>query len=171
LASADGTQLTKEIFMEPNNLTNRRIATAVGLCIVAMWCVACGTSKDQELVQAAKQGNTTVIEKLLRDGADVNAKDEEYQSTALMWAAHNGHTQAVRMLIDNGAEINARRFKGETALWFAAQKGQLAPLKALVEYGADATIPGRDGDTALNIARKNGHNHLVAYLQSIDVLD
>ena len=154
--------------MLPYTRTNLRMAA---LCILAMWCVACGMSKDQELVQAAKQGNTAVIEKLLRDGVDVKTKDEEYQSTALMWAAHNGHAQAVRMLIDNGAEINARRFKGETALWFAAQKGQLEPLKVLVENGADASIPGRDGDSAVTIAQKNGHNHVVAYLQSVNIVN
>jgi ankyrin repeat protein len=125
---------------------------------------ACGNNLDDKLVQAAMDGNTEALKTILAKGADVNATDRKFQSTALMWAAHNGHAEAVLLLIEKGAAIDQKGNKGETALWFAAQKGQLETLKILAEKGSDINVVGRDGNTALAVARKNSHHPVVEYL-------
>lgn len=140
------------------------ITTAIVLPIVALVFFSCGKNLNDELVQAAMQGKTEMLKTLLSKGADVNAKDQKYQSTALMWAAHNGHTDVVRILIEKGAAIDEKGKEGETALWYAAQKGQLETLKILAENGSDINLVGRNGDTALAVARKNNHDSIVAYL-------
>lgn len=133
--------------------------------------LACGKDMDRELLDAAMSGKAELVRHCLENGADVNAKDQKHQSTALMWAAHNGHVEALKILIAHGANIEQKRFKGETALWFAAQKGQLETLKILADKGADINTIGRDGDSALAVALKNGHLHVAEYLKNAGASD
>jgi ankyrin repeat protein len=58
------------------------------------------------LISAAKRGNTEMVRLLIRAGANVNAKDEEYM-TALMWALERGHRNVSRLLIHAGANVRA----------------------------------------------------------------
>lgn len=58
-----------------------------------------GTAPGQTpLMLAARKANTTVVELLLRHGADVNAQDE-IGNTALMCAIDCGNLDMVRLLI------------------------------------------------------------------------
>ena len=150
--------------MQGRQQNNSKIITAIFLIIAPLVFFACGVDLNNELVEKAKAGDSAAIERLLAEGADVNAIDNKHGSTALMWAAHNGHSETVKILIRNGATIDQKRTKGETALWFSAQKGQLEPLKVLVNNGADINVVGRDGETSLVVARKNGHSAVVKYL-------
>lgn len=143
---------------------NKKIITIVFLIIAPFVLFACGKNLDNELVKGAKEGKSQVVELLLAKGANVNAKDSEYGSTALMWAAHNGHAETLKILIRNGATIDGKGKKGETALWFAAQKGQIETMKILRANGADINVVGRNGDTALVVAKKNGYEAIADYL-------
>ena len=70
---------------------------------------------SDDLFQAAFEGNTSKIEKLIKKGADVNAKDEN-GAPVLMAAAANGQTEIVKMLLDKGADVNVKDKDGKTAL-------------------------------------------------------
>ena len=48
------------------------------------------SDKDQKLIDAAKNGDIAKVKGLIRDGADVNAKDEDGE-TALTRAAFEGY--------------------------------------------------------------------------------
>ena len=155
---------------------DRRLKRAIGYIVctsiaILLFSTCAKEDFDGQLVKAAMQGNTDEIIRCLGEGADINAKDEKFNATALMWAAHNGRAEALRILIKNGADIHQKGARGETALWFAAQKGQLKTLKILVDHGANINIVGRDGDSALAIARENGHSHVVDYLKSSGASD
>ena len=63
---------------------------------------------ETRLVEALKAGDRKAVQSLLKQGADVNAREAAYGETALMWAAAGNHAQAVRALIDRGADVNAR---------------------------------------------------------------
>jgi ankyrin repeat protein len=56
-----------------------------------------------ELFQAAGNGDTTLVESLLEQGAEMNA----VCYCALRAAAKNGHTETVALLLDRGADIRA----------------------------------------------------------------
>ena len=44
------------------------------------------------LTLAAADGHVAVVRLLVeRDGVEINAKDDEYGQTSLIWAASNGH--------------------------------------------------------------------------------
>jgi ankyrin repeat protein len=58
------------------------------------------------LFEAAKAGDHSAVEALLRDGADVNAREPEDHTYALHWAAASGHLDVVRLLVDAGADVH-----------------------------------------------------------------
>ena len=58
--------------------------------------------------RAAWEGNIKAIEQHWAAGKDVNAKDDLYGDTPLLWAAGFGHKEVVGMLITKGADVNAK---------------------------------------------------------------
>lgn len=67
-------------------------------------------------------GNVVFAESLIKNGADVNAKNE-YGETPLHLAASNEYDNMVEFLIKNGADINAKTERGNTPLQYAARGG------------------------------------------------
>lgn len=59
------------------------------------------------LFEAAKSGDSSAVEALLRDGADVNARETGDNTCALHWAAAGGHLDVVRLLVDAGGDVTA----------------------------------------------------------------
>ena len=84
------------------------------------------SDKTQQLLNAARSGDTKTIKSLLNNGTGVNATDTN-GATALMKAAYHGHTNAVELLLDNGADVNAKDNEGFTALMFAADQDHTEP--------------------------------------------
>ena len=110
------------------------------------------------MILATWQGQTVVVETLLRLGCDPNAPMAD-GTTALMLAAKYGHCGVVGALLEHGgAELDAVDSDGWTALMIAAVGGQAAVAAQLVEAGADATpraTGGTDeGKTALEMAEE-----------------
>ena len=75
---------------------------------------------------------------LLRNGADVNAKQRDGM-TALMWACMEKRLDIVKLLLRNGADLNTAKDRdGKTALMWAKQswKGGVEVERLLKAYGA-----------------------------------
>ena len=70
---------------------------------------------------ACAVSNYDITEILIKNGADVNARQME-GVTPLHSAAHNGQTKLVKLLIDNGADINSKMDNGHTPLFMAEEK-------------------------------------------------
>jgi ankyrin repeat protein len=90
---------------------------------------------------AAKYGHTAVVEALVKDGADPNARSST-GSTPLMIAAASGSVDAVKLLLDAGAEINAQESaRSLTALMYAAayNRGPVITLLGQRKVDLDAT--------------------------------
>ena len=64
----------------------------------------------------------SVVEILLKRGADVNAKDND-GDTPLLMASEIGPEDVVRLLIEKGADVNAANNLGSTPLTMACEKG------------------------------------------------
>jgi ankyrin repeat protein len=124
----------------------------------------------------ARSGNTEAAEVLIAHSADVNAREQWREQTALMWAAAQSQPAMVRLLIEHGAEVDARSavnewprqvtgeprrmyrpFGGLTPLLFAAREGCLECARALVEGGANVDLPDPKGVTPLFLAIDNFH--------------
>ena len=103
---------------------------------------------------ACVNGNSAIIELLLKAGVDVNAPLSKFNDTALMMAARTGKPDAVRVLLEHGAKVNAKEtWGGTTALMWAVSEKHPAVVQLLASKGADLNMrskivqpPGRRGD-------------------------
>ncbi len=119
--------------------------------------------KNDKLLDAAFRGKTDEIRKLLKDGADVNAKDK-YGQTALMNAVRgDGKLGNVLDLLHAGARINTSDKNGWTALLYAVKSDRIKIVRTLLEHGAD--VNEKDRWTALKGAEKEGHTELIELLK------
>jgi len=113
---------------------------------------AANVRQDTPVHGAAWAGDCETIARLLRDGADIDAKDPGGY-TPLLRAASRLHTDAIALLLEHGANVNATNDVGQTAIFMVARHGGLEIVKLLVAHGAD--IP-KEGYTPLNEAAGGG---------------
>jgi len=103
----------------------------------------------EKFYNAISEERVDVIEALIRNGADVNVKDE-YGRTPLRRAAQFCQKKIVELLIANGADVNAADSKyGATPLFQAVMNGDIEVVKILVAAGADVKAKTKDGYTPL----------------------
>jgi uncharacterized protein len=106
--------------------------------------------------RAARGGDVEAVRRLLRAGADVDARDR-YGQTAAMLAAHHGHREIVELLVEAGADLNVAAKYNLTALMLAIVAGHAAVAGALIRGGADLRVRGAGapdfaGKTAYDLA-------------------
>jgi ankyrin repeat protein len=70
----------------------------------------------------AQKGDLAKAQLLLKYGAEINAVEEEYQSTPLGMAARWGHMEMVAYLLEQGADPNHAGADWSTPLAWAKQK-------------------------------------------------
>lgn len=96
---------------------------------------------DADLIKASYSGNLPEVERLLNNGANVNAKRDD-GITALMGASIEGHEDVVALLLAKGVDVNekgnifGRNGGGATAYDFASQKGRQEIMKMLIRAGS-----------------------------------
>ncbi len=120
-------------------------------------------ASDQDLIEAAKNGDTATVQRLLTEGADPNARNN-YGLAALILAAAHGHTATVEALLAKGADPNAGAGTVGTALMWAALYGHPAIVQALLAQGADPNAKLSNGGTALMVAARYGQTAIVQAL-------
>jgi FOG: Ankyrin repeat len=91
----------------------------------------------RELWHIAGTGDVEQLDRLLNQGAEVNAVDRS-GVTALMRAAYHGQLPMVRALIAHGADPNSADRGGLTALTMAKHAGHKEIAEALLSSGAQA---------------------------------
>ncbi|KAK2599185.1 hypothetical protein QQS21_005376 [Conoideocrella luteorostrata] len=117
------------------------------------------------LLLASYFGHFAIVECLLENGADIEAKDNTSGRTPLHLAARNGHEAVVKLLIDKGSNVHAMDDNDGTPLWTAADMGHEAIVELLLDSGADIEV--RDsvyGYTPLCIAVVMTHEAIVELL-------
>ena len=118
---------------------------------------------NNELLSAASSGDTAAATRLLGEGADVDAKNNQ-GDTALLLAAKSGKIDTAKLLIEKGANLEAKNNVGETALIAACTSGHAEIAQLLVEKGA-ATDAGDDGGaTPLMYAGLGGNKAIIDLL-------
>ncbi|XP_053976871.1 ankyrin repeat and sterile alpha motif domain-containing protein 1B-like isoform X3 [Hylaeus volcanicus] len=135
--------------------------------------------KDQELLEAARSGNVTVVEKILgqrakrsgplaslRRGPGANVQDPSGYS-ALHHAALNGHKEVVKLLLQYEASTNVVDTKGSSPLHLAAWAGDAEIVRLILTQGPSVpkvNLTTKDNETALHCAAQYGHTEVVAQL-------
>ncbi len=115
------------------------------------------------LVLAAQYCHYSIVEFLLKSGADINKADSN-GTTPLKGAIHKGHDRIVQLLLDSGADINKADRNGMTPLEGAIHKGHDRIVQLLLDSGADINKADNDGVTPLFNAALNGHDRIVQLL-------
>ena len=117
-------------------VTHMKKTSAPIMMIAAASGPSANDALDDELLSAARAGDSALVENLLDRGADIEARDNNHGYTALMLASFNGQAAVVETLLNRGAHINARNDIGETALDIAYYKGHREVISALRTAGA-----------------------------------
>lgn len=133
------------------------------LATVFLSIVLAVTASAQTLIQAAEQGDTAAIERLIASGVAIDATDAAGQ-TPLLRAVQNNHLTAATRLIDAGANINAQAANQDTPWLLAGALGRTAMLRHMFPRGPDFTIRNRFGGNALIPACERAHVDTVAFL-------
>lgn len=102
---------------------------------------------NKALEAAVSLNDAAAVERLLDDGADVNANTGEHNETALILAAQSSDAPLVRLLLDRGAEIEARDNYRRTALFCAPVPSET--FDTLLAQGADLHVRDEAGRTKL----------------------
>ena len=105
------------------------------------------------------------MEAWLGGGGDVDARDEEFESTLLMTAAVCGHKSIVEMLLGRKAAVDLEALGGYTALMGAATNGHTAVARRLLAADAKTELRNALGETALQWAERHGHTECARYLR------
>lgn len=133
------------------------------LATVVLSIVLAVTASAQTLIQAAEQGDTAAIERLIASGVAIDSTDAAGQ-TPLLRAVQNNHLAAAIRLIDTGANINAQAANQDTPWLLAGALGRTAMLRHMLPKGPDFGVRNRFGGNALIPACERAHVDTVAFL-------
>ena len=136
--------------------------------LAAVLCVAASLAHaSPELLRSAEQGDLAGVQRQLRSGAAVDARDAR-QRTPLLLATWANHPAVAQALIAAGADVNAKDDQhdsaylvagahdlrstnryGGTALIPASEKGHPEAVRLLIQAGADVDFVNKLGWTSL----------------------
>jgi len=142
-------------------------AVLFAILIAVMTVPAAAQSRDQALIVAAAKGDLASVERLIREGASVKAKDARGR-TALLAATHGNHVAAARALIAAGADVNAKDDIEDSAYLYAGAEGRTEILTMTLPT-ADLKSVNRYGGTALIPAAHHGHPDAVRMLLATSI--
>jgi ankyrin repeat protein len=130
-------------------------AGAVSLLAAAIFATIAGAAGDSPLAKAVKAGDSQTVRKLLKSGADVNARSGD-GSTPLLWAVHSSNVEIARALIAAKAAVDTANDYGVTPLLDASRTGDAAMVDLLLKSGANPSLAHPEGETPLMAASRSG---------------
>lgn len=116
------------------------------------------------LHQAAEDGNTNRLIKLLQNNANVNAQDFN-DWTPLHSAAYWGQTECIEILLQHGAKINIKNSVGKTPLHLAILNGHTQCVKILLEHDANLEMITSDNKTSKCLAQEYQRSSIVTLIE------
>ena len=125
---------------------------------------------------AAKLGNLTIVEDLLQNRADVNARKYNCGETPLHTAVSYDQIDVVEKLLRYGANVDFKTWCSKrTPLHLAIQRKNLRMVQKLLEHGANVDSFDKDDSTPLHICVSEGNVEiakvLLKYGAKDDLLD
>ncbi|KAF4380116.1 hypothetical protein F8388_018240 [Cannabis sativa] len=121
--------------------------------------------RGEEVLMAARRGDTECLELLLKTGAIINYRDL-YGLTALHVAAMKGHEDVLAMLVEFGGDLDSRDDEGHSPLHSAVVGGSLEAVVMLVRKGAHVDVENNSKVTPLYMATTMGQREIAEFLIS-----
>ncbi|RNF10991.1 ankyrin [Trypanosoma conorhini] len=125
-----------------------------------------GQDGETPLYIACFNSKIEVVQLLLENGANVNAKNGRDEETPLHVTARTGNCAILDILVGRGAKLDVQNVRGETPLYLAAKAGLHNAVYHLMNAGADVNICDVDGKDPLYVASERGLKHVVVLLKS-----
>ncbi|KAJ5439445.1 uncharacterized protein N7458_010443 [Penicillium daleae] len=120
-------------------------ASAGHYAVIEVFFRQCGSIETKVLEQclylASSQGHDRVVQLLLNNGTDVNARSGRH-GTPLQVASLDGRHQVVSTLLAHGADLNVTCQRYGVPLAAAAEKGHLHTFQTLLDHGANVNSRG-----------------------------
>ena len=88
---------------------------------------------NKQLLDAAEKGNLDEVKKAFKAGADINAKNEFFNQTALHLAASKGYLDIINFLLDQKADPLLKDGVDMIPLHLAARDGQTEAVRLLTK--------------------------------------
>ncbi|MDC8014677.1 M56 family metallopeptidase [Tahibacter soli] len=120
------------------------------------WTTPATDTQAAALLAAARSGDDEALRRLVRDGADVDARVLD-EGTAMIQAIRAGRSGTVDTLLDLGADPNRASLGEGNPLIVAAQLGHDAIVERLIRAGADVDRVVTYDETPLINAAREGH--------------
>lgn len=134
------------------------IITAFSLTVDQTAVQAQSFSASYKFLKAVKEVNYRDIKMAIEKGVNVNTRDYDDRTTALIVTARKKEAPLAQYLLRNGAKPNLYGKDGKTPLVIAAANGDRLIVSLLIQFEADLDIGDRNGTTPLIaavLARKN----------------
>lgn len=122
---------------------------------------AAATENGAKLWRAARLGQLPRVQRLLKLGADVSYRCNEYGTTALHQAVSNSHQDVVQALLEADASVDDEDHQGRTVLHFATSADV---VETLIMAGADVDHENREGKTPGRLALESKSKAVVEAL-------
>ncbi|MFI6287965.1 ankyrin repeat domain-containing protein [Streptomyces sp. NPDC051018] len=118
---------------------------------------------DTRLLEAARGGDAEGVAAALREGAEIEARDERLR-TPLLLASLGDHVEAARVLVAAGADPDAQDDRADSAWLVTGVTGSVAMMRALLPARPDTALRNRFGGVSVIPASERGH---VAYVRAV----
>ena len=97
------------------------------------------------LHDAVQNGSTARVEQMLKDGQEVDPRDESTRTPLHIACQYASSFQCMGLLLEHGADPSAKTDEGATPLHYAAQSGSIESVELLLSYSNDVNTVDKQG--------------------------
>ena len=128
----------------------KRIVFLLTACLLS----AVNVYAEETFCDVVKEGSPSDVRKAIKNGADVNKKDQHGTTPLKLAVGYNKNPEVIQVLLDAGADVNGTSGYGGSTALMSATYGTDNPvvMKMLIDAGADVNAEDGLGRTALMYA-------------------
>ncbi|GBM40117.1 Ankyrin-3 [Araneus ventricosus] len=113
---------------------------------------------------ASVNGHLSIVETLLKFGAEIDATVDGNGMTALHLATKYGHTEIMEVLVEKKADVDIQSVDGQTPLHLASADGSTKMIEILLNGEAKLSIRDKTNKLPVELATANRHLYALKIL-------